>query len=100
MAIEISLNGVNISGNSKLLTNSTIKGGNGDVTIKLEDTTLADGVSVLDSTLIEQPSEPQNQQYERNNNETGPKSFAKGIASFVRDVAVNLVSDGIQGKIK
>lgn len=96
MAIKISLNGVNISGNSKLLTNSTIHGS--DVDIEMTDTTLTDGVAVFDSTTIVQPPEPQNQRCETEPSETKATSVAKGIASFVRDVAVNIVSDGIKGK--
>ena len=96
MAVKISLNGVNISGNSKLLTNSTIQGN--DVDIEMKQTTLKDGSSILDSTEIIQAPEPKNQQFDAKNNGTDSNSFVKGVASFVRDVAVNLISDGIKGK--
>lgn len=104
MAIEISLNGVNISGNSKLLTNSTIKGGNGDVKVKLTDTTLADTATFLDSTLIDQSSEPQNRQFEKTSEapasgrEKFLESLKRGAASFGRDILVNLTADKISEK--
>ena len=96
MAIKISLDGVNVSGNSKLLTNSTIKSRNAEVDINLKDTTITDSSTFLDSTQIE---ETQSQYSNPQNKENGKSKLAMGVGSFVRDVIVNLVSDGIKGKL-
>ena len=96
MAIKISLDGVNVSGNSKLLTNSTIKSHNVEVDINLKDTTMTDSSTFLDSTQIE---ETQSQYSNPQNKENGKSKLATGVGSFVRDVIVNLVSDGIKGKL-
>lgn len=95
MAIKITLDGVSITGNSKLLTNSSIKSSDGEVDIKLKDTTLSDGVSVLDSTQLE---ETQNRHTDAKETESSGSKIAKGIGSFARDVFVNLVSDAFNGK--
>lgn len=96
MAVNISLEGVNITGDSKFLTNTTIK--SSDVDIKVKDTTLSNGAAVLDSALLEEKPSVQNQQCEPRNDKTGTHKVAKGIGAFVRDVLVNCVSDLLKGK--
>ncbi len=96
MAVKITLDGVSISGNSKLLTNSSIKSCNADVDVKLKNTTLSDGVAILDSTQIE---ETQNQHLGPKSKDAGGNKLAKGVGAFVKDVVKEAMATALSDKI-